>query len=241
MAEGSVAAEVTLFAAASTTDVVEGLADTYARRTGEDVKLSVAASSTLAHQIAQGAPADVFLSADREWMAFLANADGVVAGTCRIVLGNRLVLVAPQASQMELQVADGFPLRAALGDGRLALADPDHVPAGRYARAALQSLGAWRDIRDRLAPMANVRTALFLVDRGEAAAGVVYRTDAAVAPNVRVVGVFPADSHPPIAYAVAIVAGRDTPAARGLYAFLIGDEAQAVFVKAGFAIRSDSC
>jgi molybdate transport system substrate-binding protein len=225
---------VTIFAAASTTDAVNEIAEAYAARTGGSLRPVVAASSTLARQIAQGAPADLFLSASVAWMDHL-DAQQLLAEDSRLpLLSNRLVLIAPADSPLRLRLAPGLPLRELIGDGRLAIGDPAHVPAGIYARQALEALGLWDQVADRLAQAGNVRAALALVDRGEMAAGIVYETDAAISPRVRIVDAFPDAVTPEITLPLAIVAGRDSPAVRAAYAFLKSDEAAAIFGKYGF-------
>ncbi|MCP5372767.1 MAG: molybdate ABC transporter substrate-binding protein [Hyphomicrobiales bacterium] len=229
------AAEVRVFAAASTATALAELAAAYAARTGDRIVAVHAASSTLAKQIAHGAPADLFLSANVGWVDYLAKGNATAAATRRPLLANRLVLVAPADTAWTLDLAPGADLAGALGDGRLAMGDPDHVPAGIYGRRALRALGLWAAVRARTAPMTDVRAALALVERGEAAAGVVYATDARVTPRVRVVAYFPADSHPPILYPAALVADEPAPAARAFFAYLFSDEAAAVFARHGFA------
>ena len=191
--------DVVVFAAASTTNAVTEIGELYAARNQGHIKSSFASSSTLAKQIDSGAPADVFLSANTEWMDFLEEHNLLVAESRFDLLSNRIVLIAPVGSALEhIDVVAGFALHALLGkDGRLAMGDPDHVPAGMYGRKALQNLASWDPLKDRLAPMKDVRAALVLVERGEAPLGLVYATDAAISSKVRVVGAFPADSHPP--------------------------------------------
>jgi len=225
---------VTLFAAASTTDAVNEIAEAYAAATGGSIRPVMASSSTLARQIAQGAPADLFLSANVSWMDHLAGQQAIVAESRVALLSNRLVLVAPADSPLRLRLSPDLDLGALLGDGRLAVGDPAHVPAGIYARQALEALGLWAQVEGKLAQAANVRAALALVDRGEAAAGIVYETDAAISPRVRIVDAFPADATPQITYPLAIVAGHDTDAVRRAYDFLKGEQAAAIFRKHGF-------
>ncbi len=232
---GPAAADMLLFAAASTTTAMEEVMDVFARRGLGAVRASFAGSSALAQQIANGAPADIFVSANRQWMDFLSRQKAIVTTSRVDLLGNRLVLVVPDAAPPPAGNASAFPLARALGDGRLAIGDPDHVPAGIYARAALINLRVWDTVAARLAPMADVRAALALVERGEAAAGIVYATDARVARRVRVVGLLPADSHPPIVYPAAIVAGRDRPPVRRFLEFLTSPLAAAIFARHGFA------
>jgi molybdate transport system substrate-binding protein len=188
----------------------------------------------LAQQIIQGAPADLYLSANSGWMDVL-QARGAIEPDSRVdLLGNRLVLIAPAQSAFALRIAPGFGLATALGNGRLAMGEPTHVPAGTYAMAALQSLGVWDQVVPKVAYMSDVRAALVLVERGEATAGIVYATDAAASRKVRIVDTFPAASHPPIAYPLAMVAGRRTPDTQEVYDFLRGPQASAIFASHGF-------
>lgn len=228
-------AEVLLFAAASTGDAVGEVIALYAAGKGERVRASFASSGTLARQIALGAPANVFLSANTRWMDYLAKRRLIVSGSRLDLFGNRLVLIAPEASEIELAIGPGFPLLRALGDGRLAVADPAHVPAGIYARQALTALGVWDAIAPRTARAGDVRGALALVARGEAPAGIVYATDLRVSRRVRLIGTFPPSSHAPITYPAALVAGHDTQAAHRFYVFLMSDAALRVFARHGFA------
>ena len=225
---------LTVFAAASLQNALEAI-DALRRRAGEaPARLAFAASSTLARQIARGAPADVYVSADRDWMDDLAARGRIVEGSRVIVARNRLVLIAREASSAPLAIGRGFPLADRLGAGRLALGDPDHVPAGRYAKAALMSLGLWDSVATRLAPVENVRVALALVARGEAPLGIVYASDVVAEPGVQVVGTFPSDSHPPIVYPAAIVVGGAQAAAQRYLAFLRSAPARAEFRRQGF-------
>lgn len=233
------AAEVTVFAAASLKESLDRQVQRFTASGGGQVRVSYAGSNALAKQIEAGAPADLFISADGEWMDYLDQRKQIVPGTRRDVLANDLVLIAPVASRATLALEQGgdvaAALLAALGqDGRLALANPDAVPAGKYARAALTTLGAWAAVQPRLARSDNVRAALAFVARGEAPLGIVYRTDAMAEPKVRVVAAFPPASHPPIVYPIAIVAGHDNAATRALYEALIRPEAAAVWREFGF-------
>ncbi len=235
---------IVVFAAASLKGALDEAKALYEADGGAPVTISYAGSSALAKQIESGAPADVFLSADLEWMQYLAGKGLVRAGTERRLLGNRLVLIAPKggAAQTDgakpLEVGPGFPLAAALGDGRLVLCDLA-VPCGKYGKAALESLGVWGSVEGRIAFAENVRAALAFVSRGEAPYGIVYATDAAADPAVAVAGVFPEDSHPPIAYPVAVTAESQNPAAADFVAFLATPKAGAVFEKAGFTVLGD--
>jgi molybdate transport system substrate-binding protein len=227
---------VTVFAAASLTDSLKSVADAYKARTGLDVTLSFGASSTLARQIDQGAQADIFFSADTDWMDFLQKNGHLKDATRKDLLGNQLVLIAASDAKPAPRIAPHFDLAGALGDGKLALADPASVPAGKYAKAALTALGVWDSVALKVAQAENVRVALEYVSRGEAPYGIVYATDAKVAPNVRVAGTFPESTHPAIVYPVALTKNA-TPAARNFLAFLSSVQARAIFEKAGFTLR----
>jgi molybdate transport system substrate-binding protein len=225
--------EILVFAAASLTNVLDEIGAAYTQRTRQPVKFAYAASSALARQLEAGARADVFFSADLEWMDYV-QARGLIDRTARRnVVGNRLALVAPADSMIELKIAPGFPLAQALGNGRLATGDPQSVPVGKYARSSLTSLRVWNDVADRLVRADNVRSALAFIARGETPLGIVYETDAKVEKRVRVVDFFPADSHPPIVYPVAVTA-QARPAARQFIDFLQSAPAQEAFKKYGF-------
>jgi molybdate transport system substrate-binding protein len=224
---------VLVFAAASLANVLGDLDAAFTARTGIRVTSSLAASSTLAKQIEAGAPADVYFSADLQWMDYLQQRGLLRPGSRHDVAGNSLVLIAPADSSLRVRIAPGFDLARLLGGGRLAVADPDSVPAGIYAREALRKLGVWNGVVARLVRAENVRAALAYVARADAPLGIVYRTDALVEPRVRVVGVFPAASHPPIVYPVALTRRADQAAARYL-AFITSADAQPIFRKWGF-------
>lgn len=224
---------ITVFAAASLTNVLGELAADFTRETGTPVTLSFAASSALARQIEAGARVDAFVSADQEWMDYLAERRLIMPASRRDIAGNALVLIAPADSEVALAVAPDFPLARALGDSRLAVADPATVPAGRYAKAALSKLGVWDSVAGKLANADNVRAALAFVARGEAPLGIVYSTDAQIEKKVRIVGVFPADSHAPIAYPAAVPVGGQ-PAGAAFLDFLGRPASQAVFARYGF-------
>jgi molybdate transport system substrate-binding protein len=236
--------EVTVFAAASTTSALEDLAERYMAAGGERVRTVFAASSTLAKQIAQGAPADLFLSANPAWMDYLVER-GTVEPESRVdLLGNRLVLIVPRndgAAGDDLgelgaaKLADVLPAEGP-SDKPVAMADPAHVPAGLYGKAALEALGLWQRLAGQAVRTANVRAALALVDRGEAAAAVVYATDAAFSPQVRIAGRFPDGSHPPIVYPLAMIAGRTSDAVARFYGYLLSEEAAEVFRAHGFQV-----
>jgi molybdate transport system substrate-binding protein len=227
-------AKILVFAAASTTGAVGEIAEIYGTRGLGEVRAAFAGSSALARQIVAGAPADIYISANPKWMDYLADEHAIEADSRIDLVANGLVLVAPADSRLALRIEPGFPLAEGLDGGRLAMGDPDHVPAGIYARAALIDLGVWPALVGHLALTADVRAALALVERGEAAAGIVYATDAAITSRVRLVDTFPPDSHPPIAYPAAMVAGRDRPEVRRFFAFLTSAEAAAVFARHGF-------
>ena len=224
-----------VFAAASLKTALDAIAGEWRRQGGKEATISYAASSTLAKQIDNGAPAELFISADAEWMDYLQERQLIDPKTRGDLLGNRLVLIAPASTGSSTRIAPGFPLAALLGDGHLAMADPASVPAGKYGKAALERLGVWSTVENRVAAAENVRAALLLVARGEAPLGIVYRTDAAAEPSVRVVGTFPPDSHPPIVYPMALTrsAGPDAPA---FAAHLRGPAARPLFEGQGFIV-----
>lgn len=228
---------VTVFAAASLTNALESIGKLYRDNEGGAVKFSFAASSTLAKQIEAGAPADVFASADEPWMDYLDKRQLLEPGTRSSRLGNDLVLITPIERKRVVDIKPGFDLASMIGEGKLATGDPAHVPVGRYAEQALTSLRVWPAVAPKLARTDNVRAALLLVERGEAPFGIVYATDAAASTKVHVAGAFPASSHAPVSYPIAILAKRDRPEVRKFLAFVNGPQAQDVFRKAGFSIR----
>ena len=225
-----------IFAAASLKDALDEVNVAYQHENSQETATSYAASSTLAKQIEAAAPADVFISADLDWMDYLAKRNLIKPETRANLLGNRLVLIAPVNSPLNLAIGPNFSLAQALGNGRLAIADPNAVPAGRYGKAALESLGVWSTIADRLAPAENVRAALALVARGETPLGIVYQTDAASDKDVKIVGIFPQDTHPPIIYPIAVVVSSTNPAALGYLAYLKSRAARPTFEKHGFTV-----
>jgi molybdate transport system substrate-binding protein len=232
------AEDTLVFAAASLKNALDDVVAEYQSRTGKAVKVSYAASSALAKQIAQGAEADIFVSADLDWMDNVEKAGLVKPGTRANLVGNTLVLVAPRTSTIALRIGPGFDLAGGLGNGRLAIADPEAVPAGKYGKAALTKLGAWDAVAQKIAPAENVRAALKLVSLGEAPLGIVYGSDAAADDTVRVVDTFPADSHPPIVYPAALLTAGKSPDAASFLATLKSPDALAIFEKRGFtAIR----
>ena len=233
---GTCAAEpITVFAAASLKSTLDEISGAYEEETGRRIVASYAGTSALARQIEAGAPADVFISANPDWMDRLGSLGLIVAGTRVDLLGNRLVLVAHGSVCSSSEIDGHFDIAARLGDGRLAMALVDAVPAGIYGKAALTSLGLWDDVARQIAQTDNVRAALALVATGEAPLGVVYATDAAVEPRTCVAGIFPETSHPPIRYPAAAVAGADLPGASAYLAFLRGAAARAAFERLGFS------
>ncbi|WP_448670671.1 molybdate ABC transporter substrate-binding protein [Pseudoxanthomonas mexicana] len=230
-------AGLTVFAAASLKEALDDAAAAYRKQTGVPVRVSYAASSALARQIEQGAPADVFFSADLEWMDYLQQRNRLDVATRRSLLGNRLVLIAPRASKAQVDLRRPATLLAALGDGRLAVGQTRTVPAGKYAKASLESLSLWNGVRPRLAESESVRAALMLVARGETPLGIVYASDAKAEPGVRVVATFPEDSHPPIVYPVAALRGARAAQAARFVQWLASPAADALFTKRGFTVK----
>jgi len=223
---------VMIFAAASTTDAVNQAIAAFKEQTGIIAVASFAGSGALAKQVVADAPADIFLSANTRWMDFAEQNAAIDTKSRRNLLANRLVLIAPKGgNSIALNT-----LAADLGDNRLSLGDPDHVPAGIYAKQALENLGLWESVKNKLARMSNVRSALTLVDRSEAAAGIVYATDAPIAKHTEIVAVFPPESHAPILYPVALtLKGAKKPAAQKFLHFLTGEQARAIFERYGFS------
>ncbi len=226
---------VTMFAAASLTDVLKAAAASWQAKGHGAVVLSFGSSSTIAKQIEAGAPADLFASADEKWMAYLNDKALIEAGSIRRPAGNDLVIVGP-AGTAALEVSSSLDLAGALKGGRLAVGDPKSVPAGRYAEQALTKLGLWDSVKDSLAPAENVRAALALVQRGEAPLGIVYATDARGLNDIGLVGTFPADSHDAIVYPMGIVAGKARPEVTAFFDFLTGAEGKELFRSYGFTI-----
>jgi len=232
------AQELTVFAAASLTDAMKDASAQWTQAGHPPLRMSFGSSSTLARQIDQGAPANILASADEKWMDYLADKKLIVTDTRKDLLGNDLVLVVPADKPQHVNIGPGFNLVGMLGpDGRVATGDPAHVPVGIYAEQALKKLGIWETVSPHLARADDVRSALLLVERGEAPAGIVYATDAAVSNSVMVAGTFPANSHDAISYPFAVMKAGDTPEARELMAYLSGPEARAIFVKRGFKVE----
>lgn len=230
----SAAEKVTVFAAASLKDVLTSISDEWKTETGNEAVLSFAGSSALAKQIAEGAPADVFISADLDWMDNVEKQGLVKDGTRVSLLANRIVLVAPADSAAAVTIAPGFDLSGALADGKLAMANTESVPAGKYGKAALEKLGVWDAVGPKVAQAENVRAALLLVSRGEAPFGIVYETDAKVDPKVKILDRFPEDSHAPIVYPAAVLKDARSPVAGAFLDYLKGEKAKAAFEAAGF-------
>jgi len=228
---------VTVFAAASTTNAVNEIGALFAERKLGGFLPSFAASSTLAKQIESGAPASLYLSANEKWMDYLEEKNMIYTDSRFDLLSNRIVLIAPADSPLAtVDIVPNFGLKALIGSGYLAMGDPDHVPAGIYGKQALENLGVWNDISASIARQKDVRSALTLVERAEVPLGVVYATDAAITDKVKVVGLFPENSHPRIVYPVALVKGNETTAAENFLEFLKSNEARTVFEKYGFTI-----
>lgn len=227
---------VSVFAAASLKNVFDAIGAAWTARSKVPVHFSYGASSALARQIESDAPADVFVSADVDWMDYVAAKGLIVAGSRRNLLTNHLALIAPARSAIRLRIGPGMPLAQALGGGRLAVAGPE-VPAGKYAKASLTALGVWPSVEGKLAPAENVRAALTFISRGETPLGIVYDTDARIEPGVRIVGLFPDSSHPPILYPVAVLKrGAANPNAAAFVAFLRGPQAAALYKQYGFRL-----
>ena len=230
------AEDVLVFAAASLKNALDDASASYQQHGGAKINVSYAASSALAKQIESGAPADIFISADLDWMNDVQQHGGIQAPTRANFLGNVLVMVEPADSSAQIEIKPGFALAAALGDGRLAMADPDAVPAGKYGKAALQKLGVWDSVENKVARAEDVRAALLFVSRKEAPFGIVYQTDAAADKGVKIAAVFPQDTYPPIIYPIALTANSKNPDAAKFLAFLRSDTAKSFFEKQGFAV-----
>ena len=224
----------TVFAAASLKNALDDIVKVHETRTGIKVVVSYAASPALARQIEAGAPVDLFMAADLDWMDYLEKRSLIQQGSRQNLLRNRIVLIAPSNSKTTIKIAPNFPLASELGKERLAMADPNSVPAGKYGKASLEALGVWKDVQARVASAENVRAALLLVARGEAPFGIVYSTDAVVEPKVRIVDQFPENTHPPIAYPAALVVTSRSGAAAAFLGSLNQPAARAIFEKYGF-------
>ncbi|MFQ6372313.1 molybdate ABC transporter substrate-binding protein [Shewanella sp. YIC-542] len=230
--------KITVFAAASLTNALTDIGHDFDKANGTDTVFSFASSSTLSRQVVQGAPAEVFLSANQKWMDYLVENQAVDSASRITLLHNALVLIAPKSSPInEVSISASWNLQKAVGSSRLAVGDPDHVPAGRYGKQSLEKLGLWAQAEPLLARSNSVRAALALVERGEAQLGIVYATDAQISNKVKTLAVFPEKSHKPISYPVALVNKQPTAAAKAFYDYLQTDAAKAVFSKYGFILK----
>lgn len=228
---------VVIFAAASLKNALDEIASTWSKDTGKPApKISYAASSALAKQMEQGAPADMFISADLDWMDYVQGKNLIKNDTRFNLLGNKIVIIAPRDSRTASLTIKGDDLAKALAGGRLSVANVASVPAGKYGKAALEKLGAWNAVKDSIAQAENVRAALLLVARGEAPLGIVYSTDAAAEPNVKIVATFPEDSHPPIIYPAALTKESSNADAKAFLDFLRSGKARTSFEKQGFTV-----
>ena len=237
MAKSKSGAPLRVFAASSLTDAMNELGDIYATQGHPKPVFNYASSSVLARQIEQGAQADFFISADEPWMDYVGERKLIDVATRKSYLSNKLVLVAPVGKPLNITIGPNMDLFGALNGGKLAMGDPDSVPAGKYGKAALQALGVWSSVEGSVVRAENVRAALKFVDTGNAAAGVVYLTDQMADKNVQLVGIFPEVSHPKISYPMAVVKGGQTSDAKAFEKFLQGAEARAVFTRFGFILQ----
>jgi molybdate transport system substrate-binding protein len=228
--------DVLVFAAASLKNALDQVAAQWQRETGKKVTISYAASNTLIKQIEQGAPADIFVSADLDWMDYGQQKNLIKPDSRSNLLGNRLVLIAPKGSTLNVNMQPGVDIAALLKGGRLAMGNVDAVPAGKYAKAALEKLGAWDAVKDKIAQTDNVRAALVFVSRGEAPLGIVYQTDAAADPAVRIVGTFPENTHPPIIYPIALTKDTTNADAQAFLNYIRSAATRATFERQGFTV-----
>jgi molybdate transport system substrate-binding protein len=228
--------DVVVFAAASLKNALDEMAGQWQRETGKKVVVSYAATNTLIKQIEQGAPADIFISADLDWMDYGQQKGLIKPDTRSNLLGNRLVLIAPKDSNVAANIQPGFDLAALLKGGRLAMGNVDAVPAGKYGKAALEKLGIWDGVKDKIAQAENVRAALLCVARGEAPLGIVYQTDATSDPSVKIVGTFPENTHPPIIYPIALTKESTNPDVQAFLSYLRSPAARPAFERQGFTV-----
>jgi len=228
--------DLLVFGAASLKNALDDANAQYQRDAGHKIVVSYGASSALAKQIENGAPADIFISADLDWMDYVAEHKLIKPATRFNLLGNKLVLIAPTDSRINLTIVPNFPLARALGNDRLAMAEPSAVPAGKYGKAALEALEVWASVAGKIAPAQDVRTTLLLVSRGEAPLGIVYQTDAAADKGVKIVGAFPESTHPPIIYPIAVTTASTNPGAAAYIGFLKSPAAKPAFEKQGFVV-----
>jgi len=229
-------ADVVVFAAASLKNALDAINTQWQKETGKKASISYGASSALAKQIEQAAPAQMFISADLDWMDYLAQRNLIKPERRSNLLGNRIVLIAHKDNAQPIDIKPGFDLAKALGGGHLSMANVDSVPAGKYGKAALEKLGVWASVSSKIAQAENVRAALLLVSRGEAPLGIVYQTDAAADPNVKIVGTFPEDSHPPIIYPIALTASANNPDAAAFLDYIKSAKAKPLFEAQGFTV-----
>ena len=230
--------DLVIFAAASLKNALDDINAAWKKETGKEARISYAASSALAKQIEGGAPAQIFISADIPWMDYVEKKSLIKTDTRSNLLGNRIVLIAPKDKAQPIDIKPGFDLAKIIGGGRLAMANIDAVPAGKYGKAALETLGAWNSISAKVAQAENVRAALLLVSRGEAPAGIVYQTDAAADPKVKIIGTFPENTHPPIIYPIALTANATHPDAAAFLAYIRSAKAKPIFEAQGFTVIS---
>lgn len=235
-APATAADKITVFAAASMKNALDNVDTAFTQQSGKDVTVSYAASSALAKQLESGAPADVFISADTDWMDYVTKKKLIKSGTVVQLLGNQIVLVAAKDKAKPVEIKEGLDLAGLLGDGRLAMGQVDSVPAGKYGKAALEKLGLWSSVEGKVAGAESVRAALALVSRGEAPYGIVYQTDAASDPGVAIVGTFPAESHPPIIYPIAITSDSKNKDVAAYFDFLKSSKAAPFFEHEGFTV-----
>ncbi|HWE16227.1 MAG TPA: molybdate ABC transporter substrate-binding protein [Hyphomicrobiaceae bacterium] len=228
--------DLVVFAAASLKNALDAINAQWQKETGRSAKISYAASSALAKQIESGAPAQLFISADLDWMDYVAQKKLIKPETRSNLLGNRIVLIAPKDKAKAIDIKPGFDLAKVIGDGRLSMANVDSVPAGKYGKASLEKLGVWASVSDKLAQAENVRAALLLVSRGEAPAGIVYQTDAASDMGVMIVGTFPENTHPPIIYPIALTTSATSPDAAAFLAYIKSRKSKPVFEAQGFTV-----
>ncbi len=229
---------IVVFSAGSTTNAVTDIATLFFQKKGIKAITSFASSSTLARQIEKGAPAQVYISANKKWMDFLEQKKMIASHTRFDLLSNRLVLVAPDDSPLStITIKKNFPLASLIGDGHLAMGDPDHVPSGIYGKQAMETLGVWEGIKEKVVRAKDVRAALVLVARGEVPVGQVYATDAAISDKVKIIGMFPEDTHSPIVYPAAIIAGQELPETQAFMAFLKSPDVKIIFEKYGFSVK----
>ena len=230
--------DLVVFAAASLKNALDDINAQWKKETGKEARISYGASSALAKQIENGAPAQMFISADMPWMDYVEKKNLIKADTRSNLLGNRIVLIAPAGKAKTIDIKPGFDLAKIVGDGRLAMANVDAVPAGKYGKAALEKLGAWDSVSTKVAQADNVRAALLLVSRGEAPAGIVYQSDAAADPKVKIIGTFPENTHPPIIYPIALTASATSPDAAAFLAYIRSAKAKPLFEAQGFSVIS---